>query len=111
MSEYIELPIDQIELDKSNPRIANYLATHDEKDITSDLMALLLGTTSDVCASLRESIEANHGIIHPIVVNKRADGTYVVIEGTIKYVRSYALKLRKREKLLRMIPPQRLSAC
>ena len=74
----------QIELDKSNPRIANYLATHDEDDITSDLMALLLGTTSDSCASLRQSIEANYGIIHPIVVNKRVDGTYVVIEGNTR---------------------------
>lgn len=84
MSKYVELPIDQIELDKSNPRIANYLATHDEDDITSDLMALLLGTTSDSCASLRQSIEANNGIIHPIVVNKREDGTYVVIEGNTR---------------------------
>ncbi len=84
MSKYMELPIDLIELDKSNPRIANYLATHDEKDITSELMALLLGTTSDSCASLRQSIEANYGIIHPIVVNKRSDGTYVVIEGNTR---------------------------
>lgn len=76
MSKYIELPVDQIELDKSNPRIANFLATHDEDDITSELMALLLGTTSDACASLRQSIEANYGIIHPIIVNKRANGTY-----------------------------------
>ena len=84
MSKYVELPIDLIELDKSNPRIANYLATHDEKDITSELMALLLGTTSDSCASLRQSIEANYGIIHPIVVNKRSDGSYVVIEGNTR---------------------------
>lgn len=84
MSKYVELPVDLIELDKSNPRIANYLATHDEKDITSELMALLLGTTSDSCASLRQSIEANYGIIHPIVVNKRSDGTYVVIEGNTR---------------------------
>jgi len=84
MSKYVELPIDKIELDKSNPRIANFLATHDDEDITSDLMALLLGTTSDACASLRQSIEANYGIIHPIVVNKRGDGTYVVIEGNTR---------------------------
>ena len=84
MSKYIELPIDQIELDKSNPRIATYLATHDPDDITSELMALLLGTTSESCASLRESIETNGGIIHPIVVNQRADGSYVVIEGNTR---------------------------
>lgn len=84
MSDYVELPIDSIELDKSNPRIANYLATHAEDDITGELMALLLGTTSESCASLRESIEANGGIIHPIVVNEREDGTYVVIEGNTR---------------------------
>lgn len=32
MSKYVEIPIDQIELDKSNPRIANFLAAHG-KDI------------------------------------------------------------------------------
>lgn len=84
MSTYMEIPIDRIELDRKNPRIANFLATHDENDITSDLMALLLGTTSDACASLRQSIEANGGIIHPIVVNKCTDGTYVVIEGNTR---------------------------
>ena len=84
MSAYMELNIDDIELDKSNPRIANFLATHSEDDITSDLMALLLGTTSEACASLRESISVNGGIIHPIVVNKREDGTYIVIEGNTR---------------------------
>ena len=84
MSMYCELPIDKIELDKNNPRIATYLATHDPDDITSELMALLLGTTSESCASLRDSIEANGGIIHPIVVNQREDGTYVVIEGNTR---------------------------
>ena len=84
MSTYMELPIDDIELDKSNPRIANYLSTHSEDDITSDLMALLLGTTSEACASLRESILVNGGVIHPIVVNKREDNSYVVIEGNTR---------------------------
>jgi hypothetical protein len=47
-------------------------------------MALLLGSTSEACASLRESIKENGGIIHPIIVNKRANGTYVVIEGNTR---------------------------
>lgn len=84
MSTYMELPIDDIELDKSNPRIANYLSTHSEDDITSDLMALLLGTASEACASLRESILVNGGVIHPIVVNKREDNSFVVIEGNTR---------------------------
>ena len=63
----------RVESDKSNPRIANFLVTHDKEDITSGLMTLLLGTTSDACVCLRRSIEAYYGIIYPIIVNKRAD--------------------------------------
>ena len=82
MSNYVELPVEQIELDISNPRIARGVAYYDP--ITSEIMALLLGSTSEACASLRESIRENKGIIHPIVVNKRVDGTYVVIEGNTR---------------------------
>lgn len=82
MNKYTELPVDSIELDKSNPRIARGVAYYDP--ITSEIMALLLGSTSEACASLRESIRENKGIIHPIVVNKRADGTFVVIEGNTR---------------------------
>lgn len=83
MNNYIELPVDKIELDKSNPRIARGVKYYGE-NITSETMALLLGSTSEACASLRESIRENGGIIHPIVVNKRTDGSYVVIEGNTR---------------------------
>lgn len=83
MNNYIELPVDKIELDKSNPRIARGVAYYGE-NITSETMALLLGSTSEACASLRESIRENGGIIHPIVVNKHTDGSYVVIEGNTR---------------------------
>ncbi len=82
MSNYVELPVEDIELDKSNPRIARGLAYYNP--ITSEIMALLLGSTSDACASLRESIKENKGIIHPIVVNRKPDDTYVVIEGNTR---------------------------
>ena len=82
MSHYIELPVENIELDKNNPRIARGLAYYDP--ITSKILALLLGSTSDACASLRESIKENKGIIHPIIVNRKSDGTYVVIEGNTR---------------------------
>lgn len=84
MSNYTELMVNQIELDRSNPRIANFLDIYDEEKLDSDTMALLLGTTSDACASLRESIRENGGIIHPIIVNKTIDGKYVVIEGNTR---------------------------
>ena len=83
MNTYVELPIENIELDKSNPRIARGVAYYGE-NITSETMALLLGSTSEACASLRESIRENGGIIHPIVVNKRTDNHYVVIEGNTR---------------------------
>lgn len=83
MSTYIEIPVEDIELDKSNPRIARGVAYYGE-NITSETMALLLGSTSEACASLRESIRENGGIIHPIVVNKRTDNGYVVIEGNTR---------------------------
>lgn len=84
MSGYVELSVNDIELDKSNPRIANYLDSCGEDELTSDLMALLLGTTADACASLRESIKENGGIVHPIIVNHEVDGRYVVIEGNTR---------------------------
>ena len=84
MRNYVELKIDEIELDKSNPRISNYLELYDENEMTSDTMALLLGTTTDACASLRESIRENGGIVHPIIVNHFSDGRYVVIEGNTR---------------------------
>lgn len=84
MSNYVDLPVNNIELDRSNPRIANYLHLYDANKVNSDTMALLLGTTSDSCASLRESIRENGGIIHPIIVNKTLDGRYIVIEGNTR---------------------------
>lgn len=82
MADYVELPIDSIELDKSNPRIARGIAYYDT--VSSEVMALLLGSTSESCASLKESIRENRGIVHPIIVNRCVDGRCVVIEGNTR---------------------------
>lgn len=84
MNTYQEIPIDPIEIDKENPRIANYLAYYDPASIDSNVIALLLGTTTTACDRLRESIKENRGIIHPIIVNKESDGTYRAIEGNTR---------------------------
>ena len=84
MNEYRELSIDEIEIDKDNPRIASYLSIYDPAQIDSDLLALMLGTTTAPCESLRESIRENGGIINPIIVNKKPDGKYRVIEGNTR---------------------------
>lgn len=84
MSDYQKISIDQIIIDNENPRIANYLTYYDAASIDSNTIALLLGTSTVACESLRESIKENKGIIHPIIVNKEPDGTYRVIEGNTR---------------------------
>ena len=84
MSNYHEIEVSKVEIDKSNPRIANYLSIYDPADIDSNLIALMLGTKTTTCESLRESIKENKGIIHPIIVNKELDGSYRVIEGNTR---------------------------
>lgn len=84
MRSYEEINIDKVQLDKSNPRIAHYLDLYDENSLTSEVMALLLGTTADSCASLRESIKENGGIVHPIIINHFPDGRYIVVEGNTR---------------------------
>lgn len=81
------LPVSNIELDKSNPRIQQFLEFYSE--ITSEMLALALSDNSngDVTTSyraLKESIKVSGSIIHPIVVSHEPDGTYVVIEGNTR---------------------------
>lgn len=81
------LPVSNIELDKSNPRIQQFLEFYTE--ITSEMLALALSDNSngDVTTSyraLKESIKVSGSIIHPIVVSHEPDGTYVVIEGNTR---------------------------
>lgn len=92
ISRYESLPIDDLSLDARNPRIAKWIEMYGG-EITAEQMALALGAgESEVGSgqnyttftSLRESIRANGGIIHPIIVNKANDGRLVVIEGNTR---------------------------
>ena len=84
------VPVDQVELDVGNPRIARVLAMYD--DITPERMALALGVgdsqsgeeNTTTFRSLRESIRTNKEIIHPIIVDKDPAGHMVVIEGNTR---------------------------
>jgi hypothetical protein len=85
------IPVDQLELDLCNPRIARMLQMYDPKQITSEHIALALGAgnsqegdTYTTFYSLKESIRAHGGIIQPIIVNRLADGRLVVIEGNTR---------------------------
>ncbi|MCL2061345.1 MAG: ParB N-terminal domain-containing protein [Firmicutes bacterium] len=84
MSKYLELPIEQIEIDRDNPRIAHSLIYYDERDITAELLALLLSTSAQATENLRESIKQNGGIIHPIIVRKIDAHSYQAIEGNTR---------------------------
>lgn len=84
----MKLSINEVELDKGNPRIKQYLEIYGD-NITSEQVALALsysgnGDQSTSYNTLKESIKVSQGIIHPIVVNKNENGVYVVIEGNTR---------------------------
>lgn len=84
MSSYTEIDTALLDLDFTNPRIQNYLQNYPEESRSGELLAMLLGTGTDSCASLKESIKEHGGIINPIIVNHFPDGRYVVIEGNTR---------------------------
>lgn len=88
-SEYQELDIDDISLDYSNPRIAKYIEMYGVENLNGEAISLALGGGTDdkngtTYSSLQESIKANNGIIHPIIVNKTDDIHATVIEGNTR---------------------------
>lgn len=89
-SYYLELNIDEIELDMENPRIAKFIEMYDKKTLNSEQIALALGSgvqesnNQTNYSSLYNSIKTNKGIIHPIIVNHHEDGRYIVIEGNTR---------------------------
>ena len=84
-----QIPIDQLTLDKTNPRIQRALEMYGD-EITAERIALALKEGSDDAASanssfnrLKNSIIKNQGIITPIIVN-RINGNNVCIEGNTR---------------------------
>lgn len=86
--EFKKIDINLIQLDSQNPRIKQFLENY-VGEPTSEQISLALSDsgTGDATTSyrtLRESIRVSKGIIHPIVVNHKEDGTMVVIEGNTR---------------------------
>jgi hypothetical protein len=86
------LPINSVELDRTNPRIRRFLEIH-QGEPTYDQIALALDVAGSDSADsqgattpekLRNSILTNGGIMQPIIVNKQADGRLVCIEGNTR---------------------------
>ena len=86
------IPVDQIELDRSNPRIRKFLEMYPD-DPTPEQINLALGAGNEdeggvndgpTFQKLKQSIITNGGIIQPVILNRREDGTLVCIEGNTR---------------------------
>jgi hypothetical protein len=88
----LDLAVHEVELDRNNPRIRRFLEAY-EGDLTDDRIALALDVAGDFDGEakgattpekLRNSILAYGGIMQPIIVNRKADGKLVCIEGNTR---------------------------
>ena len=85
------IPVDQIVLDNSNPRIKQYLKMYTMLNEDRMLLALGAGTEEEGGATamgsyqrLKHSIRASGGIIQSIIVKPFNDGRYLCIEGNTR---------------------------
>lgn len=95
--QFKELPLEQIELDYENPRIARMLDMFKGSPIPPEAVALALGSSETSYESLKASIFTNQGIINPIVVQEINTNNYKVIEGNTR-VQIYRKFLEDGEK-------------
>jgi hypothetical protein len=84
------VPVADIELDRTNPRIRKFLEMYPDVP-TAEQIYLALGAAGDdegesstSFQKLRNSILTNGGIIHPVILNRRADRSLVCIEGNTR---------------------------
>ena len=86
------IPVEDIELDRSNPRIRKFLEMYGAQP-TPEQIFLALGagndddsgsSTSTTFEKLKQSIITNGGIIQPIILNRRADGSLICVEGNTR---------------------------
>jgi hypothetical protein len=83
--------IDEIILDKSNPRIALWLSMYEE-DPTPEQIYQALGAGVDdkegqsgtKFVTLKNSIQTHGGVIQPVILNQLADGKKICIEGNTR---------------------------
>ena len=81
-----------IELDRSNPRIRKFLEMYGDTP-TPEQIFLALGAGNDddsrtsnstTYEKLKQSIISNGGIIQPVILNKRNNGTLVCVDGNTR---------------------------
>jgi hypothetical protein len=88
--QFQHVPVDHIELDESNPRIA-YFLEHLPKPHTAEQIFLALGAGADDEGGglpsfnrLKQSIQTNGGIVNPVILREMAPDKYVCIEGNTR---------------------------
>ena len=103
MRSAIDVEIDKIVLDTGNPRIKHFLEIYTNLSEEGMLLALGAGAENEGYTDsqgsyerLKNSIKASGGIIQPIILKPRGNGTYLCIEGNTR-VAIYR-ELRKQEK-------------
>src|SRR5262245_1805606 len=84
------IPVDQIELDETNPRIASFLE-HFTPPYTPEQIYMALGAGSEDDGGgmmsfnrLKQSILTNGGIINPVILQQESKDRYVCIEGNTR---------------------------
>ncbi|WP_085035727.1 hypothetical protein [Ensifer aridi] len=86
------IAVDQIELDRSNPRIRKFLEMYGDNP-SPEAIFLALGAGNDdepgsssstTFEKLKQSIITNGGIIQPVILNRRSDGGLVCVEGNTR---------------------------
>ncbi len=85
----MSVPVESIELDRDNPRIAQWLDMYPDPTAEQMFQALGAGSDEDSGSSttfqkLQQSIITNGGVIQPVILNRAADGRLVCIEGNTR---------------------------
>ena len=90
--KHASINVQDIELDRANPRIRKFLEMYGDQP-TAEQIFLALGAgndddsgnaTSTTFEKLKQSIITNGGIIQPVILNRRADGSLVCVEGNTR---------------------------
>lgn len=110
-----EIEINKIFLDQDNPRIGFYRDAQPFSDFTQEHITHALSNKNpDAYSKLKENIEINEGIVNPIWVEPKQDGTYLVLEGNTRLLiyRELSEKYITKDvykKILCRVLPQKIS--
>lgn len=85
------VPVDDIELDFSNPRIARFLEMYSEEEITPERIFLALGAAGGdeqeggpTFTKLKQSILTSKTIIQPVILNRTSDQKLLCVDGNTR---------------------------